>query len=108
MEELQILICLIFVDYITGVGAAIIEKRVNSTIGRKGIMQKIGIFLCVILCTLIDNTNLFEETQIQPLAILFFTVNECFSIVENLGKMNVPIPNLLVRCLEKLREKNNK
>lgn len=103
-----ILILLIALDYITGVGVAFFEKKVSSSIGRKGIFQKCGIVMCVVLCALIDSLNLCEGTQIQPVVVLFFIVNECFSIIENLGKLNVPIPTILLSCLESIKEKTEK
>lgn len=49
------LIIVMVIDYITGVCKGIYNKNVNSSIGLKGILKKIGYLIIVILATLFDN-----------------------------------------------------
>lgn len=107
ISEVSVLIYLLLADYITGVSVAFIEKKLKSSIGKKGIFEKFGIIMCVFVCSLIDSLNL-SDTQIQPLVVLFFIVNESISIFENLGKLNVPIPSFLTSRLNDLKNKTEK
>lgn len=100
-----ILLIMIGIDYLTGIIVAIYEKKVNSTIGRKGIFKKVGILICMGCCTVIDNFQLDGFTPLVPLVALFFTLNEVFSILENLGKLNVPVPSFLLETLKKKQER---
>lgn len=104
LSDVSILLLLILMDYLTGVLIAILEKRVSSSIGRKGIFNKVGIVICVILCGMIDTMQFAGKTQIMPLVNIFFIVNECFSILENLSKLNVPIPKVLLSTLKNFQE----
>lgn len=100
-----ILLSLIALDYLTGVLVAISERQLNSTIGRKGIFSKVGIIICVVVCKLIDLLQISEFTPLLPLVSVFFILNECLSILENLNKLNVPIPKPLLSTLKNFKEK---
>jgi len=103
--EFTVLLYIIALDYITGVGVAIFQKKVSSSIGRKGIFQKFGIIICVILCQFLD---LLGNTSLLTIVCLFFIINESFSIIENLGKLNVPIPQILRKTLKSLQPEEEK
>lgn len=102
--EMTILIKIIIIDYMTGVMAAILEKKVNSSIGMKGIFKKFGIVLCVIFCTYLDNSNLLENTaQITPVIMTFFIFNEGISITENLKNLGLHFPEELINFFQNKR-----
>lgn len=107
ITEEFILYWILLADYITGVCVAFLDKQLNSSIGIKGIFQKIGIIVCVFLCALIDKLHLIN-TAITPLVICFFVINESLSILENLAKLNVPLPQFLLQSLKDLKNKVNK
>ena len=50
-----ILIIFIVIDYITGILKAIYNKELNSRIGAKGIIKKVGYIFIVIISSLLDN-----------------------------------------------------
>ena len=108
LSEEAVLLVFVLLDYLTGVLVAIYEKKLNSTIGRKGIFTKVGIILCVVLCKLIDTLQIEGFTPLLPLVSLFFILNESFSILENLSRLNVPIPEVLTSTLTNFREKEKK
>ena len=55
MEGLMVaLIALIILDYISGVIAAAVEKRLSSEVGAKGIAKKIFMLLIVALANIVD------------------------------------------------------
>lgn len=107
-STVSILFVMIFLDYVTGIIVAVYEKKINSTIGRKGIFTKFGIMVCVVLCSVIDAVRLEGLAPLVPLVTLFFTFNEGFSILENLGRLNVPIPKFLTETLKEKQKKNEK
>lgn len=97
-----ILLTVIVIDYITGLCRAIINKKLNSMIGIKGIIKKIGYLLIVAVSVAIDTmTN--TPNVVRSLVINFFIVNEIISIVENWGQMGLPLPDKLLQVLEQLK-----
>lgn len=101
---LQCLLIVILIDYITGVCRAIYNKKLNSKIGAKGIIKKVGYLLIVVLAVLIDRIT-GETGAIRTLVIYFFVANEGISIIENWGSMGLPLPQKLKDVLEQLRNK---
>ncbi|MEY8367080.1 phage holin family protein [Anaerovoracaceae bacterium 41-7] len=105
--EVRVLLIFIFLDYFTGVLVAISEKKLNSTIGRRGIFNKVGVMICVVICKLIDTLQIVGFAPMLPIVALFFILNEVFSILENLNRLNVPIPYALVSTLKNFQEKSD-
>lgn len=102
---LQLLITLVVIDYITGILKAIYNKGLNSSIGLKGIIKKLGYFLIIALAVILDKIT-GESGVIRTLVIYFFISNEGISIVENWGGMGLPLPKKIVEILEQLKDKN--
>ena len=103
---LQILLLVVALDYITGVCKAIYNKKLNSEIGAKGIVKKIGYFIVVALAVLLDRT-MGDTGALRTLVIYFFVANEGISILENWGAMKLPLPKKLVDTLEQLKNKGD-
>lgn len=102
---LKTLLVFILLDYITGVCEAITNKKLNSIIGAKGIIKKIGYLLIVALSVQLD-TITGETGAIRTLVIYFFVANEGISILENWGSMGLPLPKKIIETLEQLKDKN--
>ena len=83
---LQTLLIFIALDYITGVCQAIHNKKVNSSIGVKGIIKKVGILVVVGMAVRLDQI-IGNSGAIRSLVIYFFVANEGISILENWGSM---------------------
>lgn len=103
---LKSLLLIMIFDYITGVLSAIYNKELNSKIGFKGIIKKIGYLFLIALSVLIDNI-LGQDGTIRTLVIYFFVANDGISILENMGEMNIPLPQKLNDVLEQLRERGD-
>lgn len=102
---LQILITIIVLDYVTGVCDAIINKEINSKIGAKGIIKKVGYLIIVAVSVQLD--RLVGDTgAIRNLVIYFFVANEGISILENWGSMGLPLPQKIMDVLEQLKNDN--
>lgn len=100
------LLIVIVIDYITGVISAIYNKKLNSTIGLKGILKKFSYLIIVSLSVILDRI-VGDTGAIRTLVIYFFVANDGLSIVENIGKMGVPLPKKLTEVLEQLRNKGD-
>ena len=97
-----LLICII-VDYITGIMAAIYEKKLNSEVGFRGILKKITILCIVVLAHELE--VVVGVGGIRDLAVGFYIANEGISILENGARMNVPVARSLAGILEQLKDK---
>lgn len=102
-KALECLIVVVVLDYITGVISAWYNKKLDSKVGIKGIVKKFSYFLLIVLSVEIDKT-LGQIGIIRNLVIYFFVANDGLSILENVGKMNIPIPKKLKEALLQLSE----
>lgn len=103
---LQVLILVVILDYISGVCKAIYNKKVNSEIGLKGIVKKVGYFVIVAVAVMLDRI-IGNTGVLRSLVIYFFVANEGISILENWGGMGLPLPQKLKDTLEQLKTDNN-
>ena len=100
------LIVLIVMDYISGVIAAIVEKKLSSEAGAKGIAKKVFMLLIVAVANIVDINIIGEGHVLKSVTVLFYTANECISLFENAGRLGVPVPNKLLEILDQLKNKN--
>ena len=107
MEGLMVaLIALIILDYISGVIAAAVEKRLSSEVGAKGISKKIFMLLIVALANIVDINVIGDGHVLKTVTVVFYICNECISLIENAGRIGVPVPKKLLDVLEQLRDKD--
>lgn len=111
--DASIITLLIFmgVDYITGIVVAGIfhaSKKtqtgaLNSRVGWKGLAKKGVTLLFVVLAVRLD--LLIGANYIRDAVCIAFILNELISIVENAGLMGIPIPGVIKKAIEILKEK---
>lgn len=101
---LYTLIAFCVLDYITGVIAAGVEKKLDSNVGFKGIARKIAIFIVVALGHLVDREILGDSAVLRTAAIFFYLSNEGLSILENIARIGLPVPEKLREVLAQLKE----
>ena len=107
MEGLMVaLIALIILDYISGVIAAAVEKRLSSEVGAKGIAKKIFMLLIVALANIVDINVIGDGHVLKTVTVVFYICNECISLIENAGRIGVPVPKKLLDVLEQLRDRD--
>lgn len=97
------LITLMVMDYISGVLAAIAQKKLSSEIGAKGIAKKVFMLLIVAVANIVDINVIGEEHVLKSVTVIFYIANECISLIENGGRIGVPVPNKLIEVLEQLK-----
>ncbi len=101
---LYALIAFVVIDYITGIMCAIIEKRLSSEVGAKGIFKKVLIFTLVGIGHIIDSQIIGDGGVVRTAVIFFYLSNEGISILENSTKIGLPIPEKLKNVLEQLNK----
>lgn len=99
----QCLLFCIIADYITGLMAAFYLGKLNSKVGFKGILKKIAMLFVVALAVEIGKITNMEA--IRGLVMGFYIANEGISILENVGRMDVPYFAKLKDILEQLKDK---
>ena len=70
---LYALVAFVAVDYITGLMAAVLEKKLSSEIGFRGIFKKVLIFVLVGIGNIID-VHLVKSGSAVRTAVIFFYV----------------------------------
>lgn len=100
---LFILVILSIIDYISGILAAAYLQKVDSQIGYKGILKKIGIYCVVAVANLLDMA--MGTDLIRGAAIGFYMAMEGISILENMGRMGLMIPQKVSDMLVQLQGK---
>jgi toxin secretion/phage lysis holin len=104
---LQTLFLFVTIDYMTGLLASSVERKLSSQVGFKGITRKVMIFAVVTVAHLIDQRlgggHLFRDGTIS-----FYICNETLSIMENIGRMGLPIPDSISKALEVLKGRDKK
>lgn len=101
---LYALVAFVVIDYITGIMLAIIEKKVSSEVGAKGIFKKVLIFTLVGIGHIIDRQIAGDGSVVRTAVIFFYLSNEGISILENSTKIGLPIPEKLKNILEQLNK----
>lgn len=103
---LGILLAFVIIDYVTGVLAAGLEGRLSSSTGLKGIAKKVSIFALVAVAHLVD-TALGDSHIIRDATIFFYMANELVSIIENSGRIGLPVPESLKRAVSALQSRGD-
>ena len=110
---LQTLLLFMAVDYATGIIVAGVFKKsgksetgaLESRAGWKGLSRKGVTLLIVLVAAQLDKVTATDI--VRDAVIIAYTVNEGMSIVENAGLMGVPIPNIIKKTLEILKNKED-
>lgn len=100
---IKTLLMFILLDYITGICKAIVNKKLNSTIGGSGIIKKVGYLVVVALSSGLDNITGSDGT-LRTLVIYFFIANEGISILENWASIGLPLPKKILETLEQIKK----
>lgn len=97
------LIALIVLDYITGIIAAFVERKLSSEVGARGIAKKMIMLLTVAVANVVDVSVIGEGNVLRSVAALFYIANEGISLLENGARLGVPMPKKLIDVLVQLK-----
>lgn len=105
---LYALIAFVVVDYVTGVMCAVVDKKLSSAVGFKGLCRKVLIFILVGAANIIDVQIIGTGSVLRTAVIFFYISNEGLSLIENAGHLGLPIPEKLKAVLEQLHDRAEK
>ena len=105
---LYALIAFVVIDYITGVMCAILDKRLSSHVGFKGICKKVLIFALVGMAHTLDTHIIGTGSVLRTAVIFFYISNEGVSLLENATYLGLPVPKKLKQILEQLHDRSEK
>ena len=106
MDGLMIaLIVLMTLDYVSGVMCAIIDKKLSSAVGFKGICKKVFILMLVGVAHIIDLHVVGTGSALRGAVIFFYMSNEGLTLLENAAHIGLPIPDKLRDILSQLHDK---
>ena len=103
------LIVLMTLDYVSGVMCAIVDKKLSSAIGFKGICKKVLILMLVGVANVVDVHVVGTGSALRGAVICFYLSNEALSLFENAAHIGLPVPDKLRDALAQLhgRKENN-
>ena len=102
---LKTLVFFVVIDYITGTLSAIYNgHNLSSKKGIQGIIKKFLYFCIVAVSFQIDKLLLLKGT-LRYMSIYSLIANEGLSILENASEIGIPMPKLLMKSLEVIKEK---
>lgn len=104
---LRTLLLFMLLDYILGVICGFQDKKLSSDTAFKGIIKKITMLIIVAVAVSVDNV-VNAQGLIRGLALFYYIGTEGISILENGGKLGIPIPEKLKDALIQLKEGNKK
>ena len=110
-EDMVTLIIFMAIDFITGLIVAGVFKAsgksetgaLNSKASFKGLCKKCVMLLFVLIAHRLD--IMLGADYIKTATIIGFILNEVISIVENAGLMGIPLPAIIAKAIEILKNK---
>lgn len=99
---LQCLLVVIALDYITGLIKGYKNSNLDSKVGIKGILKKIGVLCLVALSVVVDKIT-GETGLIRTTIIYYLVANEGLSIIENLADIGIIVPEFLKNRLNQIK-----
>jgi len=110
-EDMVTLVTVMAIDFIMGLVIAMFFKKspksdsgtLNSKSCFKGLCKKGVILLIVLIAHRLDMTLGVE--YIKTTAVISFIANELISIIENAGIMGIPLPSVIKKVIDILKDK---
>lgn len=111
---LIVLITVMIADYGTGLAGAYVTGTLNSRIGIKGIVKKVGYLILVAVGMVIDYLLSTAVAQagmdikltycVGLIVTIWLIINELISILENLSEIGVKLPKFMTTIINKLKK----
>ena len=102
------LIVFMTLDYLTGVMCAIVDKKLSSAVGFKGICKKVLILMLVGVANIVDVHVVGTGSALRGAVVCFYLSNEGVSILENAAHIGLPIPEKMKEILAQLHNRGDK
>ncbi len=114
MVPLIVLVCVMLLDYATGMAKAWHRGELSSRVGVRGILKKLGYVVTVAVAGVMDWLISYGLAQagidvhlpflLGMIVTCWLIINELISILENVAAMDGPVPPWLGRLLNKLKQ----
>ena len=119
---LGVLLCLMVIDYLSGMAASAVEALDHpddksygwsSRKGAKGIAKKVAYLFVIAVGMVIDYVIIqtsgvlgfnLPNTMLSLLVTVWYMLNEALSITENAGRMGAPVPEWLMKYISALKK----
>ena len=102
------LIVFMALDYLTGVMCAVLDKKLSSAIGFRGIFKKASILILVGIANIVDVHVVGAGSALRGAVICFYLSNEGLSLLENAAYIGLPVPERLKEVLSQLHRRDEK
>ena len=103
---LYALIAFVTVDYVTGVMCAVVDRKLSSSVGFKGIFRKVLIFVMVGISHILDTQVIGNGSVLRTAVIFFYISNEGVSLLENVSHLGLPVPEPVKTVLKQLHDRS--
>ena len=103
---LYALIAFVTVDYVTGVMCAVVDRKLSSSVGFKGIFRKVLIFVMVGISHILDTQVIGNGSVLRTAVIFFYISNEGVSLLENASYLGLPFPEPVKTVLKQLHDRS--
>ena len=108
-----VLMAMMIIDYLSGMAVAWSQNNLSSKIGAKGILKKVGYMALIVVAMGVDyliysgiavaNIEVGYNMWFGLLVAVWLIINEMISILENIWKLGVPIPEFLTKIIKRLK-----
>ena len=102
------LLAFMALDYVTGVVIAVINKKLSSEVGFKGLAKKFLILVFVAVGHILDAYVLGDAAVAMTAVMIFYIANEGVSLIENAALLGLPVPQKIQDILEQIKNKADK
>ena len=102
------LIVFMVLDYLTGIMCAVLDRKLSSAIGFRGIFKKALILILVGIANIVDIHVVGTGNALRGAVICFYLRNEGLSLLENAAYIGLPVPEPLKNALAQLHHRDEK
>ena len=102
------LVVFMTIDYVTGIMCAVVDKKLSSAVGFRGIFKKVLILMLVGIANVIDVHVVGTGSALRGATVCFYLSNEGLSILENTVHLGLPVPEKLKDVLSQLHNREEK
>ena len=102
------LVVFMVIDYTTGVMCAVVDRKLSSAVGFRGIFKKCLTLMLVGVAHVIDEHVVGTGSALRGATVCFYLSNEGLSILENTVHLGLPVPEKLKDVLAQLHKREEK
>ena len=109
---IAVLAAAMLIDYASGMTKAWLAGELSSRVGLRGIVKKVGSLAVICVAAIVDwlmisglqrvGITLRLDYCFGLIVTIWFIINECISILENLAAIGVPLPGFLTAMVKRL------